>query len=62
LKVKDPNGAGYPDRFSKAGSNDLTKVVRFESYRGFLFGSRNPDVASLAAHLGETKQKGPFCQ
>src|ERR1700752_932866 len=54
LKVKDPTDAGYPDRFNYAGSHDLTKVARFESYRGFLFGSLNPDVPPLAAHLGET--------
>src|ERR1700736_4070620 len=54
LKVKDPDGAGYPDRFNKEGSHDLTKIARFESYRGFLFGSLNPDVTSLAEHLGET--------
>jgi benzoate/toluate 1,2-dioxygenase subunit alpha len=53
LKVKDPHGAGYPYRFNKAGTHDLTKVARFESYRGFLFGSLNPDVLPLAAHLGE---------
>ena len=44
LKVKDPRGAGYPETFDKNGSHDLTKVARFESYRGFLFGSLNPDV------------------
>ena len=54
LKVKDPDGAGYPDGFNTEGSHDLTKVPRFESYRGFLFGSLNPDVQPLAAHLGET--------
>ncbi|HEX3338844.1 MAG TPA: Rieske 2Fe-2S domain-containing protein, partial [Pseudolabrys sp.] len=54
LKVKDPDGAAYPDRFNTEGSHDLTKVARFESYRGFLFGSLNPDVPSLATHLGET--------
>src|SRR5271168_3210729 len=54
LKVKDPDGAGYPDGFNKEGSHDLTKIARFESYRGFLFGSLNPDVPPLAAHLGET--------
>src|SRR6202022_763730 len=53
LKVKDPDGAGYPERFNKEGSHDLTKVARFESYRGFLFGSLNPDVVPLAEHLGE---------
>src|SRR5260370_9795951 len=29
------------------------KIARFESYRGFLFGSLNPDVAPLVEHLGE---------
>jgi benzoate/toluate 1,2-dioxygenase alpha subunit len=53
LAVKDPRGAGYPDNFNKNGSHDLTKVARFESYRGFLFGSLNPDVLPLAEHLGE---------
>jgi len=31
----------------------LKKVARFEAYRGFLFGSLNPDVKPLAEHLGE---------
>ena len=53
LKVKDPDGAGYPEQFHKQGSHDLKKVARFESYRGFLFGSLNPDVKPLAEHLGE---------
>ena len=53
LKVKDPDGAGYPDSFNTEGSHDLTKVARFESYRGFLFGSLNPDVPPLREHLGE---------
>lgn len=52
LKVKDPDGAGYPDSFNQNGSHDLTKVARFESYRGFLFGSLNPDVAPLPEYLG----------
>jgi benzoate/toluate 1,2-dioxygenase alpha subunit len=53
LKVKDPEGAGYPDCFNKEGSHDLKKVARFESYRGFLFGSLNDDVKPLAEFLGE---------
>lgn len=53
LAVKDPRGAGYPEGFNKDGSHDLTKVARFENYRGFLFGSLNADVAPLAEHLGE---------
>ena len=54
LKVKDPAAAGYPEAFNCEGSHDLSKVARFESYRGFLFGSLNPDVKSLAEHLGES--------
>jgi benzoate/toluate 1,2-dioxygenase subunit alpha len=53
LKVKDPEGAGYPQDFNKDGRYNLTKVPRFESYRGFLFGSLNPDVLPLKEHLGE---------
>jgi len=52
LKVKDPQGAGYPESFNTDGSHDLTKVPRFESYRGFLFGSLNLDVPPLEQHLG----------
>lgn len=57
LKVKDPAEAGYPQGFNCKGSHDLTRVARFESYRGFLFGSLNPDVRPLAEHLG-----GPHVQ
>ena len=53
LKVKDPEGAGYPDTFNQDGSHDLTKV-RFDSYRGFLFGSINDDVVPLAEHLADS--------
>ncbi|MFC6706644.1 Rieske 2Fe-2S domain-containing protein [Flexivirga alba] len=53
LKVKDPDDAGYPENFNTEGSHNLTKVAKFESYRGFLFGSLNPDVTSLDEHLGD---------
>jgi benzoate/toluate 1,2-dioxygenase alpha subunit len=53
LKVKDPEGANYPDQFNQDGSHNLTKIARFENYRGFLFGSVNADVKPLAEHLGE---------
>ncbi len=39
-------------RDNRDGSHDLTKVPRFDSYRGFLFGSLNPDVVPLQEHLG----------
>jgi benzoate/toluate 1,2-dioxygenase alpha subunit len=53
LKVKDPTDAGYPESFNRDGSHDLTKVARFESYRGFLFGSLSSNVLPLEQHLGE---------
>lgn len=55
LKVKDVKTAGYPEAFNTDGSHDLVKVPRFESYRGFLFGSLNPDVLPLEEHLGTTR-------
>lgn len=54
LKVKDARTTQYPDQFNADGSHDLTRVARFESYRGFLFGSLNADVAPLQDYLGET--------
>jgi len=54
LKAKDPKDAGYPEQFNCNGSHDLTKVAKFANYRGFLFGSLNPDVVSIEEHLGET--------
>ncbi len=54
LKVKDGTDAGYPESFNKDCSHDLKKVARFESYRGFLFGSLNADVQPLTEFLGES--------
>jgi benzoate/toluate 1,2-dioxygenase subunit alpha len=54
LKVKDPTDAGYPEQFNCEGSHDLQKIARFESYKGFLFGSLSADVLPLVEHLGET--------
>jgi len=56
LKVKDPKEAGYPSSFNCDGSHDLKKVARFQSYRGFLFGSLNPDVQPLEDFLGEARK------
>ena len=54
LKVKDGKTGDYPTAFNTDGSHDLAKVARFENYRGFLFGSLNPDVKPLSEHLGTT--------
>jgi benzoate/toluate 1,2-dioxygenase alpha subunit len=55
LKVKDPEGAGYPEQFNCDGSHDLKRLGAFASYRGFLFGSVNPDVQPLEDYLGGAK-------
>lgn len=55
LKVKDGKSGGYPDAFDTGGLHDLTRVARFESYRGFLFGSLRTEVQPLAEYLGATR-------
>lgn len=55
IKVKDEKDGAYPENFRTDGSHDLRRVPRFESYRGFLFGSLNPDVPPLEEHLGDTR-------
>lgn len=55
LKVKDGRSGGYPEQFDCDGSHDLTRLARFESYRGFLFGSLSADVPTLSDYLGETR-------
>lgn len=52
----DGHISGYPDAFDRDGSHDLTKVLRFESCRGFLFCRLNRDAAPLKEHLGETSK------
>ncbi len=54
IKVKDPEGAGYPSSFDNNPAYDLQRVARFESYRGFLFASLSPDVLPLREYLGDT--------
>ncbi len=55
LRAKDASSGAYPDSFDRDGSHNLARVARFENYRGFLFGSMNPDVLPLEDHLGETR-------
>ncbi|MDI5935935.1 Rieske 2Fe-2S domain-containing protein [Halomonas kalidii] len=54
LKAKNEKTGAYPEGFKQEGSHDLTRVPRFESYKGFLFGSLNDDVLPLEEYLGET--------
>ena len=54
LRAKDASTGAYPDSFDHEGSHDLSRV-RIANYRGFLFGTMNPDVAPLEDYLGETR-------
>lgn len=56
LKAKDEKTGDYPPCFKKEGSHDLKPMAKFENYRGFLFGSLEPDVVSLEEWLGETRK------
>lgn len=49
--VKWKAAGAYPPGFAELGQ-DLAHLPRFAAHRGFLFGSLNPDVPSLADHLG----------
>lgn len=53
LKVKDEKDGGYPENFNTDGSHNLRRIPKFESYRGFLFGSLAEDVVPLEEHLGD---------
>ena len=55
LKVKDEKDGGYPENFNTDGSHNMRRVPKFESYRGFLFGSLNADVVPLDEHLGDAR-------
>ncbi len=55
LRAKDASTGAYPANFAQDGSHDLTRVARFESYRGFLFGSMDPEAGPLEEYLGETR-------
>lgn len=55
LKVKDERTTEYPVQFNTNGSHDLTRVPLFKNYKGFLFGSLNPDAPDFEEYLGEAK-------
>lgn len=44
----------YPPSFETEDHN-LTPIARLDIYRGFIFGSLNPDVPPLSEHLGEAR-------
>ena len=46
-----PFDEGYGDAFDKS-LHGLRRIPRIETYRGFVFGTLNPDMPSLTDHLG----------
>jgi benzoate/toluate 1,2-dioxygenase subunit alpha len=53
LDVKDEKQGAYTDAF-RTEDHGLVQV-RLGDYRGFLFGSLNPDVAPIEAYLGDVR-------
>jgi phenylpropionate dioxygenase-like ring-hydroxylating dioxygenase large terminal subunit len=54
-----PHDDAYSEEF-KREDHSLTPVPRFENYRGFIFGSLNPNVGSLRDQLGLAAGKIDF--
>jgi len=52
--VKWEKAGCYGEGFHKEDHN-LHPIAKFGEYRGFLFGSLNPDVSELEEHLGEAR-------
>ncbi len=53
-RIKDERGAALPPGVSRADFA-LKTVPRLASYKGFVFGSLNPDAPPLEEHLGEAR-------
>ena len=51
IRIKNQE-SGFGSADFDRGRFNLTPVPRVESYRGFVFGSLNPDVPPVAEHLG----------
>lgn len=49
--IKDRDTGAYSESFEQ-DSHDLRALPRVEQYRGFVFGSLNPNVPALREHLG----------
>ena len=54
VSVKDHNSGAYPAAFEGL-DHGLARLPRLANYRGFLFGSLNPDGPDLEEHLGEAR-------
>ncbi|MGI9612866.1 MAG: aromatic ring-hydroxylating oxygenase subunit alpha [Acidimicrobiales bacterium] len=50
-----PHEEGYPDGFDRR-DHGLSRVPRTDSYRGFVFGSWEPEGPTLSEHLGNGQQ------
>jgi len=54
VKVPARESGDYPAHFDDE-NHDLVKVPRVESYRGFIWGSLNPEVSNLTDYLGQAR-------
>lgn len=54
VKIPDREAGCYAGQFD-SDNHDLVPVPRIASYRGFIWGSLNPEVEELEHYLGETK-------
>lgn len=54
VDIKDRRDGGYTAAFDQEDHN-LMRVPRFETYKGLMFGSINPDVPDLMGFLGEAR-------
>lgn len=54
VSIKDHADAAYTPAF-EAESHDLPAVPKLGEYRGWIFGSLNPDVLPLEEHLGDAR-------
>jgi len=54
VKVIGRESGDYPGHFDDE-NHDLVKVPRVESYRGFIWGSLNPEVSDLTDYLGQAR-------
>jgi len=55
VSIPAQSSGQYPEVFEQA-DHGLVPIARFDSYRGFLFGSLSADVPTLYEHLGEARQ------
>jgi benzoate/toluate 1,2-dioxygenase alpha subunit len=54
INIKDRAVGGYHDAFDQQ-DHGLARIPKLAAYRGFIFGSLNPDGPDLEEHLGGTR-------